>query len=76
MGARLLAVADAFDTITTDRPYRTAPGINHAINELRRSAGTQFCPNAVEAFISAFKVSGNSSSSIYRDSTTSAEATD
>ena len=51
MGARLLAVADAFDTMTTDRPYRTALGENYAISELRRFSGTQFCPVAVEAFI-------------------------
>jgi HD-GYP domain-containing protein (c-di-GMP phosphodiesterase class II) len=48
MGARLLAVADAFDAMTTDRPYRSALGIDFAINELRRSAGTQLCPEAVK----------------------------
>jgi putative nucleotidyltransferase with HDIG domain len=55
MGARLLAVADAFDAMTTDRPYRSALGIDFAINELRRSAGTQLCPEAVKGFISGLQ---------------------
>ncbi len=54
VGARLLAVADTFDSITTDRPYRAALGGQHAIAELRRCSGTQFCPAAVDAFISAW----------------------
>ncbi len=52
--ARLLAVADTFDSITTDRPYRAALGRQHAIEELRRCSGTQFCPTAVDAFVSAW----------------------
>jgi HD-GYP domain-containing protein (c-di-GMP phosphodiesterase class II) len=52
LGARILAVADAFDTMTTDRSYRDALGEKHAISELRRCAGTQFCPTVVESFIS------------------------
>lgn len=55
MGARLLAVADTFDSITTDRTYRTALSAEHAIDELRRCSRDQFCPIAVEAFISAFE---------------------
>jgi putative nucleotidyltransferase with HDIG domain len=55
MGARLIAVADAFDSMTTDRSYRPALGIDHSISELRGCAGTQFCPVAVEAFISGFR---------------------
>lgn len=54
-GARILAVADSFDSMTTDRPYRGALSVDHAICELRRCAGTQFCPVAVEAFISGFE---------------------
>jgi len=52
MGARLLAIADAFDTMTTDRSYRAALSADEAISELRRHSGTQFCPVAVEASIS------------------------
>ena len=54
-GARLLAVTDAFDSITTGRPYRAALGVHYAISELRRYSGTQLCPTAVEAFVSAFE---------------------
>lgn len=55
LGARLLAVADSFDSMTTDRAYRTAMNIDDALNELRKCCGTQLCPVAVEAFISGFK---------------------
>jgi len=55
IGARLLAVADAFDTMTTDRSYRAAPGVDYALEELSRCSGTQFCPVTVEAFISSLK---------------------
>ena len=54
MGARLLAVADAFDTMTTDRSYRPALTFDYTISELNGCSGTQFCPVAVEAFISGF----------------------
>jgi len=54
MGARLIAVADAFDTMTTDRSYRSALSVEESINELRNCSGTQFCPVAVEAFVSGF----------------------
>ncbi len=57
MGARLIAVADAFDSMTTDRAYRPALEIDYAINELRSCAGRQFCPVAVEAFINGFRAS-------------------
>lgn len=59
VGARLLAVADAFDTMTTSRAYRPALSVEHAVNELRRCAGAQFCPVAVEAFIDSFEKQGN-----------------
>ena len=55
IGARLLAVADAFDTMTTDRSYRAALGTDYAIKELYRCSGSQFCPVATEAFISGLK---------------------
>jgi HD-GYP domain-containing protein (c-di-GMP phosphodiesterase class II) len=55
IGARLVAVANAFDTMTTDNPYRAAFSIDNAMRELINGTGTQFCPKAVEAFISAFK---------------------
>ncbi|MFC1901505.1 HD domain-containing phosphohydrolase [Chloroflexota bacterium] len=55
IGARLVAVADAFDTMTTKHPYQEALTAEKAIEELLASAGTQFCPVAVEAFVSARK---------------------
>jgi diguanylate cyclase (GGDEF)-like protein/PAS domain S-box-containing protein len=48
---RILAIADAFDAMTSDRPYRKAMGQETAIAELRRCAGTQFDPELVELFI-------------------------
>lgn len=48
---RILAVADAFDAMTNDRIYRRAVGVDDAIAELRRHAGTQFSPQIVEVFI-------------------------
>lgn len=53
MGARLIAVADAFDTMTTDRSYRPALTVEYSISELYGCSGTQFCPKAVEAFVSS-----------------------
>jgi len=54
LGARLIAIADAFDTMTTDRAYRAALSVDRAIKELVRYSGTQFCPIALEAFISGY----------------------
>lgn len=54
LGARLLAVADSFDSMTTDRSYQTAKTVEKAMEELVECSGSQFCPVAVEAFISAF----------------------
>jgi HD-GYP domain-containing protein (c-di-GMP phosphodiesterase class II) len=64
MGSRLLAVADAFDTMTTNRSYRTAVSPQAAIAELRACVATQFCPVAVQAFISGLE-SRRASSSDY-----------
>lgn len=49
--ARILCVADSFDSMTTDRPYRPAPGKEYAIVEFKRCSGTQFDPQVVEAFL-------------------------
>jgi HD domain len=51
--ARVIAVADAFDSMTSARSYRGARGIEEAVAELRKWSGTQFDPVLVEAFITA-----------------------
>jgi len=56
LGARLLAVAEAFDTMTTDRSYRSAMSIEAAVKELNCYSGSQFCPVAVKALISALRL--------------------
>jgi putative nucleotidyltransferase with HDIG domain len=58
IGAGLIAVADAFDTMTTDRSYRRALSFEEAINELMSGAGTQFHPVAVNALIKIAHVAG------------------
>jgi len=49
LAARVFAAVDAFDAITTDRPYRAAVGPEEALHRLREASGTQFAPDAVEA---------------------------
>jgi HD-GYP domain-containing protein (c-di-GMP phosphodiesterase class II) len=51
IGARIIAVADAYDAITSDRPYRRALPPREAISELKRCSGTQFDPAVVSAFL-------------------------
>lgn len=51
MMARIMAVADAFDAMTSDRPYRKAMTVEAALVELRVGAGKQFDPDLVEVFI-------------------------
>jgi diguanylate cyclase (GGDEF)-like protein/PAS domain S-box-containing protein len=48
---RILAIADAFDVMTSDRPYQKAVSFSEAVQELRCCAGTQFDPDLVERFI-------------------------
>ena len=56
--ARVIAVADAFDSMTSTRSYRAARRMTEAIEELRKGAGTQFDPALVEAFIAALHRDG------------------
>jgi response regulator RpfG family c-di-GMP phosphodiesterase len=51
LAARIVAVCDAFDAMTTDRCYRPAHSLEVAREELRRAAGAQFDPQVVEAFL-------------------------
>ena len=52
--ARIIAVADTFDAMTTDRPYRKALTAEAAFEELKKFAGRQFDPSVVEAFFTAW----------------------
>ncbi len=56
--SRVLAIADAFDAMTSNRPYRMALTQEEAFRELRDGAGTQFDPDMVEAFIGMVERSG------------------
>jgi HD-GYP domain-containing protein (c-di-GMP phosphodiesterase class II) len=51
VGARILNVSDAFDAMTSDRPYRRALSVDDALQELRRGAGTQFDQGVVECLL-------------------------
>ena len=55
LGARILAVADAFDAMISDRPYRPAMSTTEAIGEIKRCVGTQFDPDVVAAFLKTAK---------------------
>ena len=51
LGARILAVADSYDAMTSDRPYRKSMSHEDAVEELKRCSGGQFDPKIVEAFL-------------------------
>jgi putative nucleotidyltransferase with HDIG domain len=51
LGARIVAVAEAFDVMVWDQPYRSARTFEDALAELRRCSGTQFDPKVVTAFL-------------------------
>lgn len=59
---RILAIADAFEAMISNRPYRMAMSLEEAVKELRRCAGIQFDPNLVELFLTKLGEKSPSSS--------------
>jgi PAS domain S-box-containing protein/putative nucleotidyltransferase with HDIG domain len=57
--SKIICVADSFDAMTDDRPYRASPSREYAISELQRCRGTQFDPQAVDAFLHVLSENGN-----------------
>lgn len=55
IASRIIAVADTFDAMTTDRPYRPRISDEAAATEIQRCAGSQFDPKVVEAFVRAYR---------------------
>src|SRR2546428_353958 len=51
LSARIVCLADAFDAMTSTRPYRVGLPMEFAIQEMNKMAGRQFCPDCVEAFV-------------------------
>jgi diguanylate cyclase (GGDEF)-like protein len=60
LDARILAVADSYDAMTSPRPYRSALSTKEALEEIRRGAGTQFDSKVVHAFLSTIHTDNNS----------------
>lgn len=53
LGARIIAVADAYDAMTSNRPYRKAMSKEEAVKELKKCSGSQFDPKVVNAFLNS-----------------------
>lgn len=55
LGARVMAVVDAFESMTSTRPYREERTMREALHEIKQNSGTQFDPNVVQAFVDLYK---------------------
>jgi len=55
LGARIITIADSYDTITSDRSYKKGRTAEQALSELERCAGTQFDPRLIAAFVRAMR---------------------
>jgi putative nucleotidyltransferase with HDIG domain len=56
LGAQIVAIADAYDAMTSSRPYRKGMPSEDAVNEIRKNAGTQFSHKIANAFLASFKI--------------------
>ncbi|MGA3324776.1 MAG: diguanylate cyclase [Terriglobia bacterium] len=59
LGARIIAVADSFDSMVSERAYMSGRTMEEAVQELRRCSGTQFDARVVEAFVRSLEISGD-----------------
>jgi HD-GYP domain-containing protein (c-di-GMP phosphodiesterase class II) len=55
LGASIMAVVEAFEAMTTERPYKKSLSVDAAIDEIKRNSGTQFDPRVVQAFVELSK---------------------
>jgi len=55
LDAQIVCIADAYDAMNSDRPYRKGLGMEESVRRLRQDAGTQFNPKLVEAFVRALE---------------------
>jgi len=62
--AAILAIADAYDAMTSDRPYRSKLSDEKAISIINENSGTQFDPNVVDAFINVLGITKSSAGSV------------
>lgn len=58
LGARIIAVADAFEAMTSVRPYKKAISVSDAVKELKKMSGTQFDTEVVDAFVDMLNMKG------------------
>ena len=69
VSARILAIADAYDSMTSHRPYRPSRSHDEAMDELRKHAGTQFDPQLVERLGRALKLGAHKHVSLHNETT-------
>jgi HD-GYP domain-containing protein (c-di-GMP phosphodiesterase class II) len=58
LAARVVSLADAFDAMTSTRPYRVGLPLSFAMEEIQKMRGRQFCPEAVDAFLQVLRATG------------------
>ena len=58
LGARIVAILDAWGAMTSDRPWRKALTATQSVKEIRKGSGTQFDPKVVDAFVTTLEKQG------------------